>query len=140
MTKGRANLLIIGPVAFLGAFGILRLLEQSSWVGLWGAGAITAATLSALMLAARGRGQLFQSRRQLGISMILVGLGIVAMGIFMGYTTQIRAYAVIGLLSGISSIAGGVFAMKQGGRIGRISEAESALGDQEVGDGESSPR
>ncbi len=127
MTKGRANLLIIGLVTFPVAFGVLRLLELSSWVGLWGAGAITAATLSALMLAARGKGQLFQTRRQLGIFMILLGLGIIAMGIFTSYTTQLRAYAVIGLIGGISSITGGVFAMKQGGRTGRKPEAVSSL-------------
>ena len=121
MTKGRANLLnllIIGLVTFLGTFGVLRLLELSLWVGLWGAGAATAATLAAVMIGARSRVQLFQTQWQLGIYMCLVGLGIIGSGIFTWYATQLKAYAVIGLIGGISSISGGVFAMRQGGPLG----------------------
>ena len=112
MTK-RTKLLIMGLVAFLATVAVVRLSGLSLWVGLLGAGVTTAAMLSALMRAGRGKGQLFQTQRQAGIYLFLLGLGIVAMGIVVWYTTQLKAIAVIGLIGGISSITGGVFGMFQ---------------------------
>ena len=131
MTKGRANLLIIGLVAFLGTFAVVRLSGLSLWVSLLGAGATTAAMLSALMLATRWRGQFFQTRKKVAIFVSLLGCGLVANSIFIWYTTQLRAIAVIGLLSGITCLAGGVFDLIQAGRIDRKPESASSLGEQE---------
>ncbi len=138
MTK-RTKLLIMGLAAFLATFAVLRLSGLSLWVSLFGAGVTTAAMLSALMRAGRGKGQLFQTQRQAGIYLFLLGLGIVAMSIFVWSTTQLKAIAVIGLISGIGTIAGGVFGMIQGGRMDG-KPAMSSLADQGVGERESSPR
>ncbi len=57
--------------------------------------------------------------------MSLVGLGMLAVGILLWYTTTPGAAAVISLLSGMFYIALGVFETIQRGHIGRIGERES---------------
>ena len=115
MTK-RASLLILSLVTFPVAFGLLQLVELSSWVSLWSAGAVTASTLAALLLCGRGKSRLFPTRRRLGVFMFLVGLGMLAVGVLLWYTTPPRAAAVISLLSGMLYIAVGVFETQQGAR------------------------
>ena len=108
MTK-KVNLLIMSLVTFPVAFGLLQLVELSSWTSLWSAGAITASTLAALLISARGTSRLFPTGRRLGTFMFLVGLGMLAVGVLLWYTTPPKAAAVISWLSGLLYIAVGVF-------------------------------
>ncbi len=97
-----AKLLTIGLVTFVAmAYGAWRLAGLSPWVSLGIAAAFSTSTLAALMTAARSRGRRLRTRRWRAAFMFLLGLFIVACGLFAWYFTASKVASGVCMLSGM---------------------------------------